>query len=79
MATKSFLRNDFVEHWIAEGEAKGEVKGQAEMLLRVLSARGLSVPASIQQRVLSCTDVRLLQRWGDRAATAACLDDVFGR
>jgi hypothetical protein len=48
------------------------------MILRVLSARGLQVPAEIRERVLSCADTRHLETWGDQAATAASIDDVFG-
>ena len=48
-------------------------------MLRVLTARGLQLPAEIRDRVLSCTDTAQLEVWGDRAATANTLDDVFGR
>ena len=48
------------------------------MILRVLSARGLPVPAAIRHRVLSCADTGQLEAWGDRAATATTLEDVFG-
>jgi hypothetical protein len=61
----------------AEGEAKGKAEGEARMILRVLTARGLHVPAEIRQQVLSCADLSQLETWGDRAATAATVDDVF--
>jgi predicted transposase YdaD len=61
----------------AEGEAKGKAEGEARMILRMLAARGLEVPAEIRQRVLSCADTGQLEAWGDRAATAASLDEVF--
>jgi hypothetical protein len=47
------------------------------MLLRVLAARGFDVPGQVRERVLSCTDLQQLESWGDRAVTAASLDDVF--
>jgi hypothetical protein len=62
----------------AEGVAEGEVRGEARMILRVLAARGLTVPAEIRELVLSCADAGQLEAWGDRAATAATIDDVFG-
>jgi predicted transposase YdaD len=62
----------------AEGRAEGKAEGEARMILRVLSARGLPVPAEIRRRVLSCADLSQLEAWGDRAATAASIDDVFG-
>jgi hypothetical protein len=55
------------------------VKGRAEMLLRILAARGLEVPASVRERVLSCTDLSQLDAWGDSAVTATTLDEVFPR
>jgi len=72
MTTK--FKDDFIDRWLAEGEAKGE----ARMILRVLSARGLHVPAEIRRRVLSCGDTSQLETWGDRAATAASIEEVFG-
>jgi hypothetical protein len=67
------FRDDFVERYKAEGRAEGE----AGMLLRVLAARGFDVPGEVRERVLSCTDLGQLESWGDRAVTAASLDDVF--
>jgi predicted transposase YdaD len=89
MATTQF-RNAFVDRLLAEGEAKGraegeakgraegEAKGEAQIILRVLSARGMQVPAEIRRRVLSCADTRQLETWADRAVTADSIDDVFG-
>jgi hypothetical protein len=87
------FKDDFVERYLAQGraealaelgddfidriEAKGRAEGEAGMLLRVLAARGFEVPAQVRERVLSCTDLSQLECWGDRAATAASLDDVF--
>jgi hypothetical protein len=47
------------------------------MILRVLAARGLQPPAAIRQRVLACTDASQLETWGDLAATANTIEDVF--
>jgi len=62
----------------ANGLAEGEAKGEARMVLRVLAARGLEVPEEMRQQVLSCADMALLETWGDRASTAASVEDVFG-
>jgi hypothetical protein len=94
MMTTARFRNDFVDRILAEGEAKGlaegeakgkaegEAKGKAEgearMILRVLSARGLDVSGDVRERVMACSDLRQLEIWGDRAATAANIEDVFG-
>jgi hypothetical protein len=62
----------------AEGKAEGRAEGEAQMILRVLAARGLQVPEEARQRLLSCTDTGQLEAWGERAATADTLDEVFG-
>jgi hypothetical protein len=53
-------------------------QGEARIILRVLAARGLEVPASVREQALSCTDISQLDIWADRAATAASVEDVFG-
>lgn len=75
-------KDDFIDRYKAEGRTEGKVEGKAEgaarMILRVLSARGIELPAEVRERVLECSDNRQLETWGDRAATAVSLDDVFG-
>jgi hypothetical protein len=71
------FKDEFIDRIKAEGRAEGEVRGRADMLLRVLAARGLEVPATVRVRVLSCTDLSQLDAWGDRAVTATVLDEVF--
>ncbi len=82
------LKDDFVERYKEEGRAEGraealaaldrvKAEGEAGMLLRVLAARGFDVPGPVRERVLSCTDLGQLESWGDKAVTAASLDDVF--
>jgi hypothetical protein len=73
--TAAPFKDAFVDRLLAEGYAKG----MAQMLLRVLWARRVWIPAEIRRRVLSCTDVGQLEAWGCRAATAASVDDVFDR
>jgi hypothetical protein len=72
MTTK--FRDDFVDRFLAEGEAKGE----ARLILRVLAARSLEVPDKVREQVLSCTDTRQLDIWADRAATATSIEEVLG-
>src|ERR1700678_2099174 len=81
LMTTTPFRDTFVDRFLAEGKAEdkaeGRAEGQARMILRVLSARGLTVPAAIRHRVLSCADTRQLDAWADRAATATTLEDIF--
>jgi hypothetical protein len=78
--THPFFRNDFVDRWLnegrAEGRAQGRVEGEAQMIVRVLRARGVRVPEPVRRQILSCTDPATLAAWGERAATATTIDDV---
>jgi hypothetical protein len=58
--------------------AKGEAKGQAKSLLRVLERRAIAISTAMRERVLSTQDDSLLQRWLDRALSVATADEVFG-
>lgn len=84
-ALETLMTLTYKDEWIdrieAAGEAKGETKGRtderAQMVLRILAARGIAVTEHFRDRVLACTDLDQLQDWADRAATAASLHDVF--
>lgn len=67
------FKDDFVERYKAEGKAEGK----ADMVLRILAARGFDVPRAVRERVLSCTDPAQLDSWGEKAVTAAGLAEVF--
>ncbi|UQA57601.1 hypothetical protein [Polyangium aurulentum] len=49
---------------------------RANLLLKVLAARGIAVPAPLRERVLA-TDAATLDGWIDRAITADALADVL--
>jgi len=66
-------KDDFLDGLIAQGR----VEGEAQMLLRILTARGLDVPEHIRVIVTECTDIARLEAWADRAVTATSLDDIF--
>jgi hypothetical protein len=75
------FRDEFIDGLLdqgrAEGEARGRAEGEAAMLLRVLAARGFTVPDDIRQRIQSCTDLARLEAWCDRAVAAKSLDEIF--
>ena len=58
-----------VLEWMAEGEAKGK----ADSLLRVLRARFGSLPTELETAIRAASDLNVLDRWTDAAATAATL------
>jgi hypothetical protein len=74
-------KNPALERWKAElraeGAVEGEARGEARMLVRILRGRGFVVSAEVESRVLATDSVDVLERWADRALTAASLDDVF--
>jgi hypothetical protein len=47
-----------------------------QSILRVLAVRGIEVPAAIQERILACTDLVLLDVWLARAVAASSVSNV---
>ncbi|MGW4139164.1 hypothetical protein ACWELV_20610 [Streptomyces mirabilis] len=66
-----------IEEKYLEGEAKGEAKDRATLILRVLEKHGVDVPEDIRDRVTSCTDLDTLMLWFDRSLTATTAEDLF--
>ncbi|MEY7980935.1 hypothetical protein AB8O53_32065 [Streptomyces pilosus] len=62
-----------------EGREEGRAAGKAEQLLRLMERRSFPVTEEIRQRVITCTDMPLLDLWFDRAIDATTLDEVFAR
>ncbi|WP_375771142.1 Rpn family recombination-promoting nuclease/putative transposase [Archangium gephyra] len=62
---------------LEQGRAQGLVQGRAQAVLRILTARGLHVDEQARQRILTCTDVAVLDNWLDRALTAPTLAGVL--
>jgi predicted transposase YdaD len=69
---------ELIEQGRQKGMLEGEAKGRAEGVLRILAARGVHVPEEARQRILSCTDLVVLDRWFDQALKATRLSDVLG-
>ena len=57
---------------------RSRVQGEANMLLRVLAARGFAVSEEMRERITSCVDTSQLEAWADRAVTAGSIQGVFG-
>jgi hypothetical protein len=62
---------------IEAGRKQGRAAAKAEVLLGLLDHRTGLVPQAVRERVLATDDESLLQRWLDRALTAASLEAVF--
>jgi len=84
-ALEALMTFTYKDEWLdeidAKAEARGEIKGRAEeraqMVLRILAARGIAVTDGVRDRVLACADLDQLQAWADKAVTATSLGDVF--
>jgi len=66
-----------LEEGLEQGLEQGRLRGHAESVLRILTARGIHVGDEAQQRILSCKDLATLDRWFDRALNATTLPDVL--
>jgi len=54
-----------------------ESEERAEYILFPLLARRLLLSGSLRQRVMTCTDLPLLDRWFRRATTAGSIHEAF--
>ncbi len=49
---------------------EGEAKGEASSILAVLAARDIPVSDALRERILTCTDIAVLDTWIRRAVVA---------
>jgi predicted transposase YdaD len=59
------------------GRVEGRAAGEADAILRVLDARGLKATAAQRERISRCDDLKQLQEWITRIATATTVDGIF--
>ena len=71
------FQSDFAKKHQAIGRSEGKAEGKAEGIIRVLEARKLALAPEQHARILSCTDLELLDEWLTRAATATATDELF--
>jgi hypothetical protein len=58
--------------------AEGEIKGAARNILTVLRVRSIAVPDPARERILAEKDPERLERWLEKAATAASIAELSG-
>jgi hypothetical protein len=61
-----------------KAQAKGRTETKAEDVLKILARRGLPVTPRQRRQITECTDLATLDRWFDRAFTAASVDELLG-
>lgn len=57
-------------------KARGQVLGEARLLMRVLTARFGTLPEATSEKINGASAAEL-ETWADRAGTVATLDEVF--
>jgi hypothetical protein len=67
----------YFEQGRQKGTEEGRRTGREESLLRILASRGVQVDDKARQRILSCTDMKTLDQWFERALKATRLSDVL--
>jgi hypothetical protein len=71
------LATDFAKFHHAQGKEEGKAEGEAKSILAVLAARRIPVTSDQRTAIERCTDLRQLDEWLRRAATAESTDEVF--
>lgn len=69
---------NFVQETFRQGQSQGLLRGKAEDVLTVLTAKGVAVSDALREQIRACTDLDPLQRWLVRAVTATTAEDVLG-
>jgi hypothetical protein len=75
--TQQKLINEGIEKGIEKGRLEGQLTEVRANLRRVLARRQLTPSKGEEARIEACTDVATLERWFDRAITAASVSDVL--
>lgn len=74
MATETFeYQSDFTRAL----EARGEARGRARILLRILSVRGIALSDQDRERIVGSSDLDQLETWAERALSATTSADLF--
>lgn len=56
---------------------KGEAEGEAKGILAVLEVRAIPVSDDVRERIVTCTDLELVNGWLDRARTVTHAEELF--
>lgn len=70
-------RSDFAKKYMAQGRAEGRAEGKVAAVLHILEVRGIALTDEQRRRISVCTDTRVIDRWIERAVSAASADQLF--
>lgn len=62
----------------ASHEERGEARGEAKSILKILRLRGLAVTAAQEEQVLKCQDPAVLDRWMKRVLSVTSVAELLG-
>jgi hypothetical protein len=74
MATRTY---PFISQMRLQGREEGRVETLAAAIFKVFDGRGIAVDEDSRTRIESCRDADVLDKWLDRAVTAAKASDLF--
>jgi hypothetical protein len=78
MDTRKYeYQGEFARRYVAEGEARGEIKGRAALVIRQLALRFGPLPQQVETRIAEAS-VAELDEIGERLLTAQTLDEAIG-
>ncbi|MEU8889577.1 hypothetical protein [Streptomyces sp. NPDC048442] len=72
-----FFRSEAARRTREEGREEGQALERARTVCTILERRGLELSLEARERIAACSDLALLDRWLDRAWTAARADEIF--
>ena len=61
----------------AKGKTEGKAEGRARSLLDILELRGFDVPMEVRDRIMTCTDLTLLDAWFKRSLGVREAREIF--
>lgn len=73
MATNYEYQSEFHK----KADALGRARGEAFAVLKFLTTRRIAVTEEQKTRILACTDLKVLERWIEKAVTVASADELF--
>lgn len=76
VATQKF-KSPIMQEFQAEILARGEVRGEAVSIVKVLRSRGVEVTKDAEHRILSCDDIDQLDSWLSGAVTVRHVEELF--
>lgn len=57
--------------------AMGRAEGRAEDILLILESRGIEVPETTREQIMTCTDLDTLRTWVTRAVHVEAAEELF--